>query len=428
MQHVTAGPECMLLAETIFVILPFLMSFHKEWRFSAGKIAGILAGYLFFVYFISFLLLRGITADIYFFCNFTATTLSVLVCRRMVKTDWLVTIYSLFLYKNFADLSIFFSGLFHLSGVFFLCLVMSCAFRLLHRHLADAVEYTRPLPVWRYLVAIPILFYIVHHFNMMYLLSEKFTESRASAFFSAVCWLACISTVHYVSLRILSRLAQSYAVSEEYRTSRLLAGVQASQMAAHQYNLDQLKKARHDYRHHLITVKGLLDEHESAKALEYIDEYLGDFETLSTVRYCGNSFANSILNYYIQLAENQGIRVKTSISLSESLPLPDTDFCTILGNLLSNAVESCLRQTRGVPSITVSIGEAGASMIAISVKNTYSHEIRMKNGCFLSSKREGQGTGTASVRYLAQQYHGILKFTYENGIFEASLLLNPKMK
>ena len=163
-------------------------------------------------------------------------------------------------------------------------------------------------------------------------------------------------------------------------------------------------------------------------ALEYINEYLGSFEALSTIQYCSNISSNAILNYYIHLARNQGIGVETSISLPEALPLPDTDFCTILGNLLSNAVEACERQTSGIPAIAINIGQAGKSMIALSIRNTYTHAIRLKDGRFLSSKREDLGTGTSSVRYLVERYHGILKFTYENGIFEASLLLNPLMK
>ena len=34
------------------------------------------------------------------------------------------------------------------------------------------------------------------------------------------------------------------------------------------------KKARHDYRHHLITLKGLLEQKETEFALEYINDYL----------------------------------------------------------------------------------------------------------------------------------------------------------
>ncbi|MCD8168033.1 MAG: GHKL domain-containing protein [Clostridiales bacterium] len=436
---------CTILAELLYVILPFLFTFRKEWRYSASKITGILLGYLFFVCLLTCAALNFSRERIYLPWSCIIMLSHVLVCRWMVKTDLKVTIYSLFLFKNFVDISTFIAGMLDISWnvpantatissagfayqLLFLTLIVSSAYYLLHGHLIQAVEYTRPLPVWSRLVSIPVLFFVVYHFDVGYITPKQFMTTHTNAFFSVICWMVCIYTVHYVTLRILSRLAQSYAASEQYRTTRLLAGVQTSQMATLQYNLDQLKKTRHDYRHHLITIKGLLEEQKPDCALEYINEYLGSFEALSTVQYCSNISSNAILNYYIHLARNQGIGVETSISLPEALPMPDTDFCTILGNLLSNAVEACERQTSGIPSIAINIGQAGKSMIALSIRNTYTHAIRLKDGRFLSSKRDDLGTGTSSVRYLVERYHGILKFTYENGIFEASLLLNPLMK
>ena len=436
---------CTILAELLYVILPFLFTFRKEWRYSASKITGILLGYLFFVCLLTCAALNFSRERIYLPWSCIIMLSHVLVCRWMVKTDLKVTVYSLFLFKNFVDISTFIAGMLDISWnipantatissagfayqLLFLTLIVSSAYYLLHGHLIQAVEYTRPLPVWSRLVSIPVLFFVVYHFDVGYITPKQFMATHTNAFFSVICWMVCIYTVHYVTLRILSRLAQSYAASEQYRTTRLLAGVQTSQMATLQYNLDQLKKTRHDYRHHLITIKGLLEEQKPDCALEYINEYLGSFEALSTVQYCSNISSNAILNYYIHLARNQGIGVETSISLPEALPMPDTDFCTILGNLLSNAVEACERQTSGIPSIAINIGQAGKSMIALSIRNTYTHAIRLKDGRFLSSKRDDLGTGTSSVSYLVERYHGILKFTYENGIFEASLLLNPLMK
>ncbi len=436
---------CTILAELLYVILPFLFTFRKEWRYSASKITGILLGYLFFVCLLTCAALNFSRERIYLPWSCIIMLSHVLVCRWMAKTDLKVTVYSLFLFKNFVDISTFIAGMLDISWnipantatissagfayqLLFLTLIVSSAYYLLHGHLIQAVEYTRPLPVWSRLVSIPVLFFVVYHFDVGYITPKQFMATHTNPFFSVICWMVCIYTVHYVTLRILSRLAQSYAASEQYRTTRLLAGVQTSQMATLQYNLDQLKKTRHDYRHHLITIKGLLEEQKPDCALEYINEYLGSFEALSTVQYCSNISSNAILNYYIHLARNQGIGVETSISLPEALPMPDTDFCTILGNLLSNAVEACERQTSGIPSIAINIGQAGKSMIALSIRNTYTHAIRLKDGRFLSSKRDDLGTGTSSVRYLVERYHGILKFTYENGIFEASLLLNPLMK
>ena len=153
------------------------------------------------------------------------------------------------------------SGL--LSNLIFLFLMVWVAYYILHKYLTKAVEYTRLLPVWKYLAAIPVLFFIMFRLASRSLAPARMLRHHPDMIFFAVCWFACIYTVHYVSLRILSRLSESYAAKEQYRTTRLLASVQKSQMATLQYNLEQFKKARHDYRHHLITLKGLLEQKES---------------------------------------------------------------------------------------------------------------------------------------------------------------------
>lgn len=441
---------CSVLAAILFVILPFIIAFRKEWRFSAAKITGILAGYLFFVCLITYICLRFSREQLYLPWLCLTMGANILLCKWLSTIGWKVIVYILFLFKNFADIAAFCgrlisSALFQSSRlcsyksawilgsglayrILLLTLIVGGAYYLLHGYLLEAVEYTRPLPVWKHLAAIPMLFFFVFHFDIGRLSPEVFLEVHPNPLLSILGWLGCTYTVHYVSLRILTRLTQSYALREQYRTTRLLAGVQTSQMATLQYNLDQLKKTRHDYRHHLIALKGLLDQEKHSQALDYINEYLGSFEALSMVEYCSNVFSNAILNYYIQLAKDQNIDVETSISLPPSLPLSEIDFCTILGNLLSNAVESCTRQTSGRAFISISMGLAGKSMIALSVRNTYTHAIRLKDGYFMSSKRDDLGMGTASVRYLAERYHGILNYTYENGIFDASLLLNPMAK
>ena len=102
---------CTILAELLYVILPFLLTFRKEWRYSAAKITGILLGYLFFVCVLTCAALKQTPERIRLPWNCMIMVSHVLVCRWMVKTDLQVTVYSLFLYKNFVDISTFFPGI-----------------------------------------------------------------------------------------------------------------------------------------------------------------------------------------------------------------------------------------------------------------------------------------------------------------------------
>lgn len=105
----------------------------------------------------------------------TTMTTNILVCKWMVRTDWPVNIYSLFLFKNFTDTAAYCADLSNasaslyessflitrdelLGNLIFLFLMVWAAYYILHKYLTKAVEYTRLLPVWNYLAAIPVLF------------------------------------------------------------------------------------------------------------------------------------------------------------------------------------------------------------------------------------------------------------------------------
>ncbi|MFR1039602.1 MAG: GHKL domain-containing protein [Clostridium sp.] len=61
--------------------------------------------------------------------------------------------------------------------------------------------------------------------------------------------------------------------------------------------------------------------------------------------------------------------------------------------------------------------------IALAVDNTCGSAPIEENGQFRSTKHEGFGTGTASVRAIAQRHQGVAEFRHEDGIFYASVFI-----
>lgn len=436
---------CIILVGTAAVFLPVLSVFSRDRRFSPLKTAGILSGYLFFVCGVTLSLFLPFpqNKNIYILWSCITLLTNMAMGRILFKTDLLLMGYVQFLFKNFSDSAMYFAslasfltGLEGLNGwnavwdlglrFLILAALPLIVYHLIRPYLKEAIKYTSSLPVWKGLFLVPLLFFVLSCLTFLSHSLPNVPGNQIHMVIFSILWAVCIYTVHYVILKTLSSLSQSYAMDEQYRTSRLLAMAQTSQMARLQAALEQMQKTRHDFRHHVIAVRGLLKQNRPEEAMEYIDTYTDFGSAPEIIEYCPNLSANCILNYYLQEAKKHSIQVSTRITLPGHLPLPEIDFCTILGNLLSNALEACQRQESGEPSITVNISQAGDSMIILSVRNTYTHTIRLQEDRFLSSKHGDVGIGTASVRYLADRYHGVLKYHYGNGIFEASLLLNPR--
>ena len=105
------------------------------------------------------------------------------------------------------------------------------------------------------------------------------------------------------------------------------------------------------------------------------------------------------------------------------LPLPEADLCTILGNLLENALEASLRTAPGRRQIEITACVHADRILLIEVENAFDGVVNEKNGVFRSSKRRENGIGIQSVTRIAEKTGGTSTFTHQNGTFSAKVML-----
>lgn len=280
--------------------------------------------------------------------------------------------------------------------------------------------------LWNYLWIIPVSFFFLYRlgFNPYYTAIE--TGNKNSMLLFPLVWYPGMFFCQLCIFRLLSETSQNIVLREKLHTAELLTEMEKKQYSLLQDNIEGTRKARHDLRHHLLAMRGYAERRDYEGCLRYIEEFLKQTDSYALKQYCDNHAVNSIISYYENTAVSSGVAVSIEIQLPSLLTVPEVDFCTILGNLLSNAVDACLQQTERERFIRIKLGMAGHSMVTLSVVNSYSGEIREENGVFLSSHHSGEGIGTMSVRHIADQYHGITRFRYEDGVFETSVLLNPE--
>lgn len=240
-----------------------------------------------------------------------------------------------------------------------------------------------------------------------------------------------IYVVLYVALMallcFLYLLLYRMARDEEDR-SRLEQANQLLRMEAERYSslrryLDHTRVARHDFRHQLLVIRSYAEKGD----LEALRHYLGGYESTLVPEQpplCANAAADSIAGHYRDRALQAGARVACELSLPETLPLPEADFCMALGNLMENAAEACERQTSGKKFVDVRAGLHSASILLLAVENSYDGELRPSGELFLSQKTGGEGIGLRSVRTCAEKYRGRMKVEAKDGVFRVSVLFN----
>lgn len=95
-----------------------------------------------------------------------------------------------------------------------------------------------------------------------------------------------------------------------------------------------------------------------------------------------------------------------------ALPIDETDFCALLGNLLDNAIEATQRLTQDTPRhILLKFAKTRDMLYITCMNNVNVNTIHMEGGKYLSSKRKHKpGYGLASIRRTVEQAGGLFQF------------------
>lgn len=176
---------------------------------------------------------------------------------------------------------------------------------------------------------------------------------------------------------------------------------------------------RHDYRHHIQTMK----VHAANREYEEIDRYLDmlddDLTNVETVIKTGNRMADAILNSKLSLAAQKDIQVKADAKIPVSLTVSELDLCIVIGNLLDNAIEACMELPPEERLIRIYM-EMKGNYLYMALTNTAAGK---KKKSFRSTKGEGHGFGIARADDIVKKYGGYITRASEDEAFSTEVLL-----
>lgn len=231
----------------------------------------------------------------------------------------------------------------------------------------------------------------------------------------------------FLALLLLSYLLFYHMASSLNRNARLRLENQFLSMQQSRYDsllttTRQIRQARHDLRHHLHVLQGFAAQGNMEGIVDYLAQVQGNIPT-GDLGLCENVVVDSVAGYFAPLYRENGIPLSFRLDLPRSLPVPDTDLCSVLSNLLENAMEASLRTAPEKRNVRVSARLHSENMLLLSVENSYDVEVQERNGVFLSSKRSGEGIGLQAVQHTAEKNGGYCRFHYGDGVFTANVML-----
>ncbi len=208
------------------------------------------------------------------------------------------------------------------------------------------------------------------------------------------------------------------------RIERFQSNLIENQVREIQNMYRQVRGWRHDYRNHIQNMKIQLSEGNYEQLAEYLDELADDLDTVDTVIKTGNVMADAILNSKLTVARKMNVRLNVKANIPEHLPMSGVELCSILGNMLDNALEACRPLPEKDRFMRVYIGRLKDYMY-LSVQNS-AGKVRKEKGAYLSTKEGKHGYGLFRIDRIAKKYGGYVDRQNEEGIFATEIMIPLK--
>ncbi len=182
-------------------------------------------------------------------------------------------------------------------------------------------------------------------------------------------------------------------------------------------------KLYHDLNNHMNVLFHLLEEQEIEKAKDYIKEIAQPITQLSKTIWTGIDVVDVIINSKMEKAKEIDARFELNVEFPKNSNIESHDICTILSNLLDNALEA-VAKVNGERKIVLVIRRIN-HFIMIKVINSCEKNVQSGNKFPSTTKDNKQlhGWGLPSVEEVVDKYNGTIKYTNKSNEFLVTIML-----
>ena len=184
------------------------------------------------------------------------------------------------------------------------------------------------------------------------------------------------------------------------------------------------RKMTHDFRHHIAALSGMLQGGETQQAQDYLAALQEQQTERALMVNTHNSAIDAVLNQKGYAAQKQHIDIQFEVNDLSPLQIELIDCTVVLGNLLDNAIEACLKLEEAKRRIEVSVlrDEAYADSDAklyVSIINT-SLPVHIEKDCIATTKPEPHlhGFGLPCAKELLRRNNAFYTMDYHDGAFQ----------
>lgn len=264
----------------------------------------------------------------------------------------------------------------------------------------------------------------VYALQLQLTLSALVIKPHKTIFFTIyLCMLICVA----LSILLFRMMAENAERENRYK-------LEASTLALSQQHVRELERMyadyqahRHDLKQHVQTLEEMVSMGGGEEAATYLASYqkrLVESELFMT----GCIAVDALLTAKYLTMRKHGMTFTYSAYPLNELPIDETDFCSIVGNLLDNAIEGTLRVQPLEAALPIHLTFSRSwDMFYIFCTNSCNPQTiqRGKHGWQSSKERDGSphAIGIRSITSIAEAVEGRCAFSVQDSVFHAKVVL-----
>lgn len=273
---------------------------------------------------------------------------------------------------------------------------------------------TLPVAYWILLLVMPIssLFMLVVIFQSDGLVIYQITLS-----------VIAVLIINFTVFFLFDSLAILYQEKQEKSFVEQQNRYYENQLEIINASLENSSILRHDMKNHLQAIFTDIKSGNISEAQQHISDITEVYNSKNGIIHTGYPAIDSIVNFKLQAAKQNGVKVNVSSTLPQGLNISSFDSTVIFGNLIDNALQavSLVPENKFIDlALHYSKG-----MLLIKITNPFTNEIRKSGDKVITTKtdKKNHGYGLTSVKETIEKYNGTIDIIPDDKVFTVTAVL-----
>ena len=273
--------------------------------------------------------------------------------------------------------------------------------------------------IWRVLWFVPFLTTLANMFMMPVQYSDHGLIEIETIYIVLVLFV-----LYMLFQALLYNISKAFGDKRKAEKESHIASTQAMQYRSLKKYIEDTSRMRHDFLHTARTAVTLAQNNEIDTLVKFLEDYgVSVEESHSRKIFCEHDALNAIIAYYYDMVKKQDIKCIWQIAIPNNIGISDVDLCSVVGNLLNNAIQGALTAPEGKRYITFKADVELNDDIYMVISNSFDGVINKENGKYFTTKDTGHGIGLDSIKTTVKNYNGYANFYNDNENFYTDIMM-----